>query len=156
MTVKKGISIIFLFFAIPSSTWALDCKPLVPSQRLNKEIDAKLEADTGKLVQRLLAGGQVSYRRVTQDTLKNYPEADRLAVCERIIYLSCTMLEDSKEPLEKQVEVVDGLMRNCSSYQLEAVRSGKQAGYSKSVEGFRFDLHACSMGLQALSPENVR
>jgi hypothetical protein len=145
MSVHICISLIFLLFAIPSSTWALDCKPLVPSQQLNKEMEAKLEVDTGKLLKRLLGGAEASYRQLTQDTLKDYPEADRLVVCERMIYLSCTLLENTKEPLTKQVEVVDGLMRNCSTYRLDAVRSDKKPNYSKKVEGFQFDLHSCSM-----------
>jgi hypothetical protein len=145
MSVQVCISLIFLLFAIPSSIWALDCKPLEPSQRPNKEMEVKLRGDTGKLLQQLLGGGEVSYRQVTQDTLKDYPEADRLVVCERIIYLSCTLLENSKEALTKQVEVINGLMRNCNTYRMDAVRSGREPGYSKTVEGFRFDLHPCSL-----------
>jgi hypothetical protein len=146
MAVHTFISIICALIVMPSGIWAaIDCKPLVPSQRVNKEIEAKLEVDTSKLVQRLVGGGEVSYRQLTQDTLKDYPEADRLVICERLIYLSCTILENSKEPFTKQIEVVDGLMRSCKAYRLDVVRSDKKPNYSKTVEGFRFDLHSCSL-----------
>jgi hypothetical protein len=122
MLIHNRIIMVFLFFAA-TPLWALNCKPLEPLPRLNEEIEAKLNLDTGKLLKQLLGSGEVSYRQATQDTLKNYPKSDQANVCERMIYLACTLLDGSQEDSAKKVEVVNNLMQNCNSYRMEAVRS---------------------------------
>jgi hypothetical protein len=141
---------VFLFFAAAPPLLALNCKPLEPLPRLNEEVEAKLNLDTGKLLKQLLGNGEVNYRQATQDTLKNYPKSDRVYVCERMIYLACTLLEGSQEDSSKKVEVVKNLTQNCDSYRMEAVRSEKGSGHSKTLEGFsktvagfRVDMRQC-------------
>jgi hypothetical protein len=104
--------------------------------RLNEEVEAKLNLDTGKLLKQLLGNGEVSYRQATQDTLKNYPKSDRVYVCERMIYLACTLLEGSQEDSTKKMEVVNNLLQNCNSYRMEAVGSEEGRTNSKALEGF--------------------
>ncbi|MGR6034128.1 MAG: hypothetical protein ACU4EQ_07200 [Candidatus Nitrosoglobus sp.] len=67
-----------------------------------------------------------------------------------MIYLACTLLEGSQEDSSKKVEVVKNLTQNCDSYRMEAVRSEKGSGHSKTLEGFsktvagfRVDMRQC-------------
>lgn len=92
----------FLFLSVISiQAYALDCGPLRPKggEQGSTEFKGKVEGAVKGLFSKIVgakADIEGAYRDVTQDVLKEYPNADRLYIWERLIFMQCELLDSSK------------------------------------------------------------
>src|SRR5439155_23979398 len=65
------------------------------SQEIVGKIDAKMKGLTGRLLD---IGGNIdgTYKEVSTDILKDYPNADRLYLWDRTLYLYCVVIIQSR------------------------------------------------------------
>jgi hypothetical protein len=103
----------------PTPVSAADsCEPLKPNvpQDTSREIVGKIDAKVDGLAKRLfMVGGNIdgTVREASKDVLKDYPNADKLYVWERILYMFCMQVSTSKlsdaekfEELRKLIDMV--------------------------------------------------
>jgi hypothetical protein len=86
----------FLLLTLPKVALAeIDCDPLKPNppRDLSTEATGKIDA---KLQRFISLGGSIdgSYNEASNDVLKDYPNADRLYLWDRLIYLNCQGLRE--------------------------------------------------------------
>lgn len=115
--VKNTLCIAFVIFSnlLSYSVLALDCKPLEP--RGGEQSDTRFEGRVEGAVDGLfakIAGVNLdiegAYRDIQQDVLKEYPDADRLYIWERLIYLQCQLLNESGLTNQAKIEQFNTLM----------------------------------------------
>lgn len=100
------------FFLVLLSAWNVEaenkCDPLAPSngQDVSETFKGKIEGEVKGLVSRL-AGGSADingeYNKLITDKLKYYPQADKIYVWQRIVYLACVS-PDTKIDLNRLLE----------------------------------------------------
>jgi hypothetical protein len=96
----KTVFAILLFTAttvccLYQPSYAQDCDPLKPQAAVNSEISNEIKANADTRFK--LASGEFDdqYRKVEQDVLSKYPNADTLYIWKSLIYLDCTLLKTS-------------------------------------------------------------
>jgi hypothetical protein len=83
--------------------------PRNTSQEIVGKVDAKLEG----LLKRLFAAGASidgTVRDVSNDVLKDYPNADRLYVWDKLLYIFCTRIIESKQSDAEKFEEIRKLL----------------------------------------------
>src|SRR5262245_16465161 len=107
------IIIIFIAYAIcPSILKAQDCVALNPSTILSN-VDVK---DVEGSANTILKIGQIkgNYKEITSKEVKNlyekYPNADKIVVKDKLIYLFCTILQKSNYTTDKKIEEFNKFM----------------------------------------------
>ena len=109
------MSVAILIF-LPASLFALDCSPLNPvaNKTINKNTQGKIEgAATGLLSKLGGASAEIDgvYKEIVQGgTLSGYPEGAKLYLWEKLIYLKCELLNDSKFSDEQKSNEFDKLI----------------------------------------------
>ena len=91
--------IIVTIFIAPSITMALDCKPLDPRQQLSKSIETDIEGSAKTLLK--VGSFQGKFGNEIKEEVKNlydkYPSADKIVIQGKLIYLFCTLLDESSD-----------------------------------------------------------
>ena len=91
--------IIVTIFIAPSITMALDCKPLDPRQQLSKSIETDIEGSAKTLFK--VGTFQGKFGNEIKEEVKNlydkYPNADKIVIHSKLIYLFCTLLDESSD-----------------------------------------------------------
>jgi hypothetical protein len=97
----KVLVLLFILTPLSNSALAFDCKPLEPRGGVSSD-----ESFQGKLRGQIdgvfakLAGASAdvegTYRQIKTDVLNKYPDASTTYIWERIIYLQCGLLSESK------------------------------------------------------------
>lgn len=92
----------FIFVVVSSQARALDCSPLEPAQPTDQttevtgEINAKVSGVLGRI-----AGADAdldgAYREVSENILSEFPNADKLFIWSRIIFLRCEFINASNQ-----------------------------------------------------------
>ena len=110
MSVKQTVFLLFLIAAglvTPSKSFAINCGPLEPKggSNVDQSFQGKLSGKIDGLFSRI-AGGQGNvegaYREVHVDVLKEYPNASKNFIWERLIYLQCEIISSSKAADEEK------------------------------------------------------
>jgi hypothetical protein len=110
----KSLYLPILFAAITPAA-ALDCSDLKPLPPKNEDtsftgkVDASVDGIFAKLasVETKVEG---TYRQVATDVLAQIPNADKLYMWARVLYLNCELLGESKDvPSEKKLQMVGEL-----------------------------------------------
>src|SRR5947209_15639921 len=103
MSLPARLLALFVFAIVGLSQGARadQCDPLKPTppQNISQEIVGKFEAKVDGLARRLVTvGGNIdgTFREVTKDVLKEYPNADRLYMWARTLYLFCVTVSGSR------------------------------------------------------------
>jgi hypothetical protein len=91
-------SLLFLAIAVPCSyrtSYAQDCEALRPHQAVNSEVSNDIKANAA--VRWKIGSGEFEnqYKKVQEDVLSKYPNADRLYIWSEFIYFECTLLQKS-------------------------------------------------------------
>ncbi|HEX3348052.1 MAG TPA: hypothetical protein VHS58_08135 [Acetobacteraceae bacterium] len=100
---------------------ALQCDKLqpLPAQNTDRSFTGKLNAAVDGWFAKLAkidGGAEGTYRDVSQNVLKEFPQADRLYVWDRVIYLKCQLIADSNDLSTKdKLQAVDQLMNQYNS-----------------------------------------
>lgn len=91
--------IIVTIFIAPSITMALDCKPLDPRQQLSKSIETDIEGSAKTLFK--VGTFQGKFGNEIKEEVNNlydkYPNADKIVIQSKLIYLFCTLLDESSD-----------------------------------------------------------
>jgi ankyrin repeat protein len=147
---------VFLYFSVilslltclVSSAVALDCSPLVPRTGANQEIqfEGKLTGKVDGIFYKLGGVGvelDGVYSEVTNDVLKEYPDASRTYIWERLIFLQCELLAEAKLNDSDRLKHFNGLVKmflngpptDAASrfVQLEALVNAASAGFDERV-----------------------
>lgn len=99
---------------------AQECDPLKPSppRNLSEEVVGKIDAKVSGLASKLLnAGGTLegTYRQASTDVLSEYPNADRLYLWDRTIYLYCVTINKSGLSDNEKMNRIEKLMDRLNS-----------------------------------------
>lgn len=88
---------IFLLL-IAQSVFALDCDPLRPGNKYTNTIETEVKGSANTLFKIGEVGGDVKNKVVTEveAIFENHPDANRTEIKNRLIYLYCTLLNDSE------------------------------------------------------------
>jgi hypothetical protein len=101
-----------VFFLTPSFLKAQDCTPLDPRQQISE----KTAQDISGAAQTVFKVGRVegNYKGVAEKEVKNlydkYPEADKIVLKDKLIYMFCTILQKSDYNTEKKLKEFDKFM----------------------------------------------
>jgi hypothetical protein len=100
MNFRIGILLSWLILGSHHALAADMCDNLKPNPARNtsQEIVGKIDAKIGGLAQRLFTGGATvdgALRDVSTDVLKNYPNADKLYIWDRLLYFYCAQIAKS-------------------------------------------------------------
>jgi hypothetical protein len=98
------VTLVFLSFSVQAlgQTLGIDCEPLkpVPPQDTSTEITGKLDTNISGALLKKLADPKVAvegtYRDVTNNVLKEFPNADQVYIKEKTLFLYCQILRDNK------------------------------------------------------------
>jgi len=97
--VHLFLIIIATIFIAPSIPMALDCKPLDPRQQLSKSIETDIEGSAKTLFK--VGTFQGKFGNEIKEEVKNlydkYPSADKIVIQSKLIYLFCTLLDESSD-----------------------------------------------------------
>jgi hypothetical protein len=103
-----------LFMAITPAA-AIDCADLKPLPPKNEDVSfkGKLDASVDGFFAKLASVGtkaEGTYRQVATNVLAEIPNADKLYMWERVLYLNCQLLSDAKDvSSEKKLQMVGDL-----------------------------------------------
>src|SRR6266851_489539 len=110
--MKRGIlrrirTLLFLTVIAASFSYrtshAQDCNPLMPQAPVNSEVSNQIKANANILTKKL---GSVEidnqFKKVQEDVQSKYPHADTLSIWKSLIYLDCTLLQNSNLPPEEK------------------------------------------------------
>jgi hypothetical protein len=91
------LSIAIILFITSTSSNALDCKPLDPRQELSKDIETDIEGSAKTLFRIGKFEGKFGNKinEEVKNLYSNYPNADQIVLKNRLIYLFCTLLDES-------------------------------------------------------------
>jgi hypothetical protein len=94
-----GIMGVAFMFSVPA--WAIDCSDIKPAAPQTSDASAagKLEASVDGFFKQLIsprAESEGNYRKVVSDVLPDYPNADRIFVWQRVLFLECQLLNEDK------------------------------------------------------------
>ena len=97
LVYKNLIFIIICLLSTP--TFAFDCSSLAPSGKADNSIEAKIEGAADALFKLGKVDGNVSGKIKAEVTnvFETYPDANETIVKNRLIYLYCLILDDSKD-----------------------------------------------------------
>ena len=103
-----------LYVAITPAA-AFDCSDLKPTPPKNESTSftGKLDASVDGFFAKLASVGtkvEGTYNKVATDVLAEIPNADKLYMWERVLYLNCELLSEAKDvPSEKKLEMIGDL-----------------------------------------------
>jgi hypothetical protein len=109
------IAIIAISVGSHSAASADQCDPLKPTtpQNISQEVIGKFEAKVDGLAKRLVTiGGNIdgTYREITTDVLKEYPNADGLYMWGRTLYLFCVTISGSRLSDAEKLDRIERLI----------------------------------------------
>lgn len=89
----------------------INCEPLKPHAPKDLDMEATGKID-GKLQRLISLGGTIdgSYKEASRDVLKEYPNADKLYLWDRLIYLNCESLRVLSIPDNQKFDKLNALM----------------------------------------------
>ncbi len=104
-----------LLAASAGASLANDCDPLRPNapRNISQEMAGKIDAKVDGFARRILsadANVDGTYKQISSDVLKEYPNADQLYLWERTLYLFCITIEKSGLTGSEKMTRIDGLM----------------------------------------------
>jgi hypothetical protein len=112
----SGMVFFCLTTALCGEVHALDCLDLKPVSPQNSDtsLNGKIEAGVGGMFKKLLnpqAAADAAYHKVITDVQPEFPNADKIYVWERILFLQCQVLNEDKaiatnEKLEQFREIL--------------------------------------------------
>ena len=106
LLLRAGLIAVSLL-ASTHAAYALKCGPLEPTKptKYEKEIEGKLKGNLSFLSQKLgTAEFAGKYRSLEHDILAEFPDADKLYMRDRAIYLLCALLDESDMSDEEKFE----------------------------------------------------
>ena len=121
---------IALFVLTTHAANALDCKSLEPrggastDTNLRGNLNGKIDGLFSKLAG-ASTSGEIIFREIKSDVLKEYPNSDDLYIKERIIFLKCSSLEKSSMP---EIEI----QNNIDNFIKQILLSGKSGRLDKN------------------------
>ncbi|MDP1582550.1 MAG: hypothetical protein Q8M18_03890 [Bradyrhizobium sp.] len=100
MNFRLGV-LLFLMLGSTHAVAADMCDPLKPNpaRNISQEIKGKIDAKVDGFAKRLIMiGGNIdgTVRDVSNDVLKDYPNADKLYVWDRVLYIFCIQISGSR------------------------------------------------------------
>ena len=104
--------IIVLFLNYSCLSWALDCSPLDPRETVSKETENSLTGSAKTLFKIGKIKGEFT-RRAKEETTNIYrehPNYDKLVLRSKLIYLYCTILDDSDLSPSEQRKLLQELI----------------------------------------------
>jgi hypothetical protein len=96
-----ALAVALMFCPVP--VLAQDCSPLQPSKPVDTEVSNKTTASANILL-KSLGSGDVSneYKKVENDVLSKYPNADKTHTWDSFVYMLCTLLKSSTSLTDKE------------------------------------------------------
>jgi hypothetical protein len=118
MRVRSVTSAFVLsFLMISGCAAASSCDPLRPnaprdfSRESTEKVDAAIEGATKRLFAANSGKLEIAYHEISADVLKQYPNADRLYLWERTIYLYCSTISESALSDVEKLNRIEQLMK---------------------------------------------
>jgi len=110
----------YFLSSLNTSAWAFDCRPLEPRGGLSSDasFQGKIKGQIDGVFAKLAGASadvEGAYRQIISDVLKDYPDASRIYIWERIIYLQCGLLNESKADDKTKNEQLDKLIQKFMS-----------------------------------------
>jgi len=127
------------------TAYAVDCndlKPIPPTDQ-DKALTVKIDGEINGLLSKI-AGGKInsegSYRNIASNVLPKFPDANKLYMWERVLYIQCQLVADSTDISNKdKIKIVGALYNKFGS---QPPPLNKNGGSEQTISG------SCNTGTQ--------